>query len=147
MRKPLIFGNAHFQTIEYWKKFIKEIDKIFWSFISIYEDLEVFINYWLVQIKEAKDLRNIGTDSVVMLKLHKYDGLDYFIYKIKRFRCKSEGNKTKSHIRLVFCYQPINSTITMLEIYKKWTDDAHKKERVKEYCSDPVNYCQTVWKY
>ena len=57
----------------------------------------------------------------------------YPVFKVKKFRCKALNKGSKSGIRVIYTYHPLEEKIYLIAIYQKNHQENHDIDRIKKY--------------
>lgn len=114
-----------FKSVDRLLIFEKELKKLKRKYLSLEEDLEIFINAQLgIYHKQGVDNRGIFPISGL--------GIDYpKIYKAKKFACKYlKGTGSNSGIRVIYAHYADEDKIELIEIYYKGDKENEDRERI-----------------
>ena len=111
------------------EEFKHDIKKLLKKFSSLREDLEVNKQY-RIELFHCKDINSNGIFEI--------EGVgntnDLRFFKIKKFQCKSlKGRGSKSGIRVIYAYFPIEERIVFIEIYFKTDQENETKKRIIDF--------------
>lgn len=115
------------------EKFHKEFKKLSKKrFQSLPDDFEIFKDTQLKLFHKQK----IDNDGIVRISDL---GINYpFVYKVKKFACKSlKGKGVHSGIRLIYAYFANEDIIEFIEIYHKSDKENEDRERIKACYNKP----------
>ncbi len=117
-----------FKEIKYTEPFKKDLKKLLKRFLSLEDDLKVFIAVQLTLFhKLQKD--NDGIKQITHLKTEIPR-----IYKARKFACKSlKGKGAVTGIRIIYAYFEKEDMIEFIEIYYKGDKENEDTERIKKY--------------
>ena len=91
--------------------------------INLDEDLNVFKKALVVcpsGLNGAKSIPGFG------------EGV-YPVFKARKFRCKALSKGSKSGIRVIYSYHPLEDKIYLIAIYQKNHQENHDINRIKKY--------------
>ena len=91
--------------------------------VNLSEDLKVF----------KKALVVCPTCLNGAVKIQGFGENFYFVFKVKKFRCKALNKGSKSGIRVIYTYHPLNDEIYLIAIYQKNHQENHDNNRIKRY--------------
>ncbi len=122
-----------FREIRETEKFKKEFKKLSKKrFQSLPDDFEIFKDTQLKLFHKQK-IDNDGIVRIADLGME-----SPFIYKVKKFACKSlKGKGVQSGIRLIYAYFAEEDIIEFIEIYHKSDKENEDRERIKKYYKKP----------
>ncbi len=122
-----------FREIRETEKFKKEFKKLSKKrFQSLPDDFEIFKDTQLKLFHKQK-IDNDGIVRIADLSME-----SPFIYKVKKFACKSlKGKGVQSGIRLIYAYFAEEDIIEFIEIYHKSDKENEDRERIKKYYKKP----------
>jgi len=112
-------------------EFEKDIKRLLKKFITIEDDLVVFIETQLFLYHKYHKLKvdNKGIFQITGLPVENPEA-----YKAKKFACKSlKGRGVQSGIRVIYTYDEEKDKIVLIEMYLKGDKANEDKQRILEY--------------
>ncbi|MDD3046254.1 MAG: hypothetical protein PHH88_01070 [Candidatus Pacebacteria bacterium] len=111
------------------EKFKHDFSKLFKKFPSLIDDFRINKQYRI----ELFHFKGIDSGSIFLIK-GVGNTLELKFFKIKKFQCKSlKGRGSKSGIRVIYAYFPIEERIVFIEIYFKTDQENETKKRIIDF--------------
>ncbi len=124
-------------TIKTYPKFDKELKKLTKKCSTLKEDFERLKKVLLLDLER-------GNHRLTQDRYNQIPGLgpkvNFPVFKIKKFRCKSIPEGNRSRFRFIFILSRKHKTIYFTECYYKSKNEIENKKRIQDICSNHEQY-------
>jgi mRNA-degrading endonuclease RelE of RelBE toxin-antitoxin system len=117
-----------FNEIKRTPKFEKDLKKLLKRFLTLEDDIEIFIE------KQLNLYHKLKIDNKGVFPLTNLPTEFPKIYKARKFACRSlKGKGVASGIRVIYAYFPESDKIELIEVYFKGDKANEDRARIKNY--------------